>query len=63
MVTPCGRSSNGGFEYEWTFDNLLFHLSFYFQSGKIPAPLAAMNRTVEYYDQIAKREMIKAKQE
>lgn len=54
---------HGGFGYEWTFDNLLFHLSFYLRLGKISAPLAAMNKTVEYHDQIAEREMIKAKQE
>ena len=63
MVTPCGCSSNGGSGYEWTFDDLLFHLSFYLRLGQISASLAAMNKTVEYYDQIAKREMIKAKQE
>ena len=32
-------------------------------SGQISASLAAMNRTVEDYDSMAKREMIKAKQE
>ena len=31
--------------------------------GQISASLAAMNRTVEDYDSMAKREMIKAKQE
>ncbi len=31
--------------------------------GQISASLAAMNRTVDDYDSMAKREMIKAKQE
>lgn len=31
--------------------------------GQISASLAAMNRTLEDYDSMAKREMIKAKQE
>ena len=32
-------------------------------AGQISASLAAMNRTVDDYDSMAKREMIKAKQE
>ena len=32
-------------------------------TGQISASLSAMHRTVEYYDSMAKREIIKAKQE
>jgi hypothetical protein len=63
MVIPCGRLSDGAFGYGWTFDSLPFSLSFYLRLGQISASLAAMNRTVEDYDSMAKREMIKAKQE
>jgi hypothetical protein len=34
-----------------------------FSAGQISASLAAMHRTIDDYDSMAKREMIKAKQE
>ena len=45
------------------FDGSPFSLPFCLRLGQISASLAAMNRTVEDYDSMAKREMIKAKQE
>ena len=46
-----------------SFVQLRGNNSFYHLLGQISASLAAMHRTIDDYDSMAKREMIKAKQE